>query len=118
MAAGRGLMGHDPVRLGGLAQGLVLVAFLPPPGRSDGSRRLTGLSQRPSLDGGLELVELFFSRRRGSSAFSARNASNSRRSDEIRAAISGGRIITQGNHIHARLTPAKIHENKNPPQLW
>jgi hypothetical protein len=76
--AARSLVRHDPVGLGDLAKRSALCPLCPPLARPAGSRRLAGFFLNPSLDGSFELVELSKPSRRRSSAFSARNASNSR----------------------------------------
>ena len=81
--------------------------FCPPLGLPDASRRLPamrGFFVKPSLEGGFELVELSWPRRRLSSATSARNAAISARNAAISSSASAARIIDT-------LTPS------NPPCL-
>jgi hypothetical protein len=90
--------------------------FCPPLGLPDGSRRLPairGFFFSPSLEGGFELVELSWPKRRFSSATSARSITISARNAAISSSTSGERIIHTLTHIHTRPSPSI----RNPPAL-
>jgi hypothetical protein len=78
---------------------------------------MRGFFVKPSLEGGFELVELSWPRRRLSSATSARNAAISARNAAISSSASAARIIHTLTHIQPALSPKIRHSNPNLSKL-
>ena len=78
---------------------------------------MRGFFAKPSLEGGFELVELSWPRRRLSSATSACNAATSARSDAINASASPERSIHTWIYIQPALSPEIHHSNPHLSKL-